>query len=94
MIYRSSSEKKNWLKLNLRKNKPNLIKILRTLFNEKDKNTFKNYISQISNNQQTCEFVNYFVSHCGNFNQSYAHTAIEFMLKLTLIKIYNEYIKH
>lgn len=47
------------------------------MLNEEDNKTFEiifeNAISQISTNQQTCEFAYYFVGHCGNFNPSYAY---------------------
>jgi len=51
-------------------------KIIRTLLHEKDTKAFENIfvsaISQISVDEQTNEFANYFVSHYGNCVQSWA----------------------
>ncbi|KAF0746386.1 Uncharacterized protein FWK35_00024202, partial [Aphis craccivora] len=68
--------RKNLTKVKPKEKQAEVYKIIRTLLHEKDTKAFENIfvsaISQISVDEQTNEFANYFVSHYGNCVQSWA----------------------
>ncbi|XP_008188185.1 uncharacterized protein LOC103310726 [Acyrthosiphon pisum] len=68
---------KNLTKVKLKEKQAEVYKIIRTLLHEQDakafENIFESAINQMSADEQTCEFANYFVSQYGNYVQSWAY---------------------
>lgn len=69
--------RKNLTKVKSKEKQAEVYKIIRTLLHEKDAKAFENIcesaINQMSADEQTCEFANYFVSQYGNCVQSWAY---------------------